>query len=265
MPSLPLDNTHDLTTSCLTCNHRFGTAHTVGLCQAWNDITALVQHTRSNVVWRCTTSPPLDNTHSRQHRAWHDITALGQHTRSDDVGRGMTSPRLGSIHDQTTSGVALHHRPWAAHTVDLRRAWHDITSFRQHTRSNDVVRGMPSSPLGSTHGRMTSGVTFHHRLWEAQKVKRRRAWHAIIAFGKHKLSNDIGRCMPSSPLGSTNFQTTSDVACHHSLWAAHTVERRRAWHAIIALRQNKWSNDVRHGRTSPPLDSTHGLTTSGVA
>ncbi|MDV3169082.1 MAG: hypothetical protein Q8796_02130, partial [Candidatus Phytoplasma australasiaticum] len=32
------------------------------------------------------------------------------------------------------------------------------SSFGQHTRSNDVGRGMTSSPVGSTHVRATSGV-----------------------------------------------------------------------------------------------------------
>ena len=36
------------------------------------------------------------------------------------------------------------------------------------------------------------------------------------------------------------------------------VERRLAWHTIIALRQHNRSNDVRRGMTSPPLDYTHG-------
>ena len=87
------------------------------------------------------------------------------------------------------------------------RAWTAKYAFAQHTRSSDVGRGMPSSPLGSTHGRTTSGVA----------------------------------CMPSSPLGSTHGRTASGVACHLRLFAAHTVERRRAWHAIIALGQHKRS------------------------
>ena len=157
----------------------------------------------------------------------------------------MPSSTLGSIHDQTTSGLACHHRLWEEKTVERRRAWHPIIAFGQHTRSNDDGRGMPESPLGSTwskdvgrgmttppldsiHGRMTSGVTCHHRLWTAHTVERRRVWHAIIAFGQHKRSNDVGRGMPSSPLGSTNDQTTSGGACHNSPWAANTVERRQA-------------------------------------
>ena len=156
MPSLPLDNTHGRTTSCLTCHHRFWTAHTVGLRRSWNDITALVQHTRSKDVWRGMTSPPLDCTHrqtmsgvafhhrlwtaqtAKQRWLWHDITALGHHTWSNDVGRGMTSPPLDSTHGR------------------LRRALYAITALGQHTRSNDVVLDMSSPLLDSTHSRITS-------------------------------------------------------------------------------------------------------------
>ena len=119
--------------------------------------------------------------------------------------------------------------------VGLRRAWHDITALGQHTLSNDVGHGMPSSPLGSTYSGTTSGVACHHRLWEAHTVERRRAWHAIIALGWKTRSNDVRRGMPSSPLGSTNGQTMSGVACHHSPWTANTIKRRCARHAIIAF------------------------------
>ena len=124
--------------------------------------------------------------------------------------------------------------------VGLRRAWHDITTFGQHTRSKDVSRGMPSSPLSSTHGRMTS------------------AWHAIIAHGRQTQSNDVRRDMPSPLLDSIHGRTTSGVACHHRLWAAHTVEQRRTLHAIIAFGKHTRSDDIGHAMTSPPLDSTHG-------
>ena len=146
----------------------------------------------------------------------------GQHTRLKDIRCGMTSPPLDSTHGRTTSGVIHHHRLWTAHTVERRRAWHAIITFGQHTRSNDVWRGMPASlldstwskdvgrgitspPLDSTHGRTTSSATCHHRLWKAHTVERRPAWHAIITFGQHKRSNDVGRGMPSC------------------LWEAHTV------------------------------------------
>ena len=149
-------------------------------------------------------------------------------------------------HRRTTSGVACHYRLWAPQTVEGCQAWHAIIALELQTRSNDVWRDMPSPPLDSTHGRTTSGKACHHRLWE------------------HKRLNDVRRGMPSSPLGSTNFQRTPDIACHHSLWAAHTVERRQAWHDINALGMHKPSND-RRGMTSPPLDCIHSRTTSSVA
>ena len=192
------------------------------------------------------TLPPLDRTRGRQRRARHNITAVGKHTRSDDVEHGMTSPPLGSTHGQATSGVACNHRLWTAHTVERRRGWHAIIALGQHTQSNDVGRGMSSSPLGSTNGRMTSCMACHNRLWTSSHnrtasgvachhhpltenaVEQCWAWHAIIAFGKHTRSNDVGRGITSPPLDSKHGRTTSAVACHHRLWAAHTVERCRA-------------------------------------
>ena len=151
MPSSPLGSTHSRTTSGVACHHRlwaaqtdeqrrawhpiitFGLAHKVGQHRDLHAIISLGRQTRlndfgrampssrlgstrSNDVWQGMTSPPLDCTHGRQRRPWHDITALGQHTQS------------------ATSRVAWHHRPLTEHTV------------------GNVGRGMPSWPLGSTHG-----------------------------------------------------------------------------------------------------------------
>ena len=127
------------------------------------------------------------------------------------------------------SVVACHHCSLTGNMVERRRAWHAINALGQHTRKNDVGRGMTSSPLGNTQGGTTSGVACHHRLWAAQ-----------------------------------NDRTTSGVTSNHHLWAAHTVERRRAWHAIIALRQHTQSKDVGRGVISPPFNNTHGRTTSSV-
>ena len=149
-------------------------------------------------------------------QAWHDITALRQHTRSDFIGHGMTSLPLDSTHGRTTSGVACDHRFWAAHTVERRRALHAIIALGRQTRSNDVRRDMPLSPLGSTHDRTTLGVAYHHRLWAAHMVERCQAWHDIIAIGLHARSDVVGRDMPSSPLDSTHDRMKSGVACHHS-------------------------------------------------
>ena len=162
--------------------------------RAWHDITAIGQHT----VRRC--------------RAWHNITALGKHTRLDYVRRGMTSPPLYSTHGRTTSGVACHHRLWATHTIERRLAGHAIIAHGRQTRSNDVRRDMPSPPVDSTHGRTMSVVALHHRPSTARMVERRQAWYDITALSLHTRSNDVGRGMPSSPLGSTHGRTTSGVA-----------------------------------------------------
>ena len=154
---------------------------------------------------------PLTANMVERRRAWHAITALGQHTRS-------TTSGVACHHSPwTASGVACHHYPLTVNMVERRRAWHNITALGQHTWSK------------------TSGVVCHHSPWTAHTVGRRQALHASIAFGKHTRSNDVGRGLPSSPLGSTHSRPMSGVACHHRLWEAQTAERRRAWHAIIAL------------------------------
>ena len=181
MPSSPLGSTHRRTTSCVACHHHLWAAHTVEL-----------------------------------RRTWHAFIAFGKHKRSNHVGRGMPRSCLGSTHGRTTSGVACQRRLWATHMVERHRAWHDITSFGQRTQSNDVGLDMPSPPLDSTHGRTMSGMACHHHLRAAQTVKRRLAWHAIIAIVRHTRSNDVVRGMPSSTLGSTHGRMTSGVAYYHS-------------------------------------------------
>ena len=150
-------------------------------------------------------------------RAWHDIITYGKHTWLNYVGRGMPSSPMGSTNGRTMSGATCHHRLWKAHTVERRRVWHSIIAFGQHKRSNDVGRGMSSSPFGSTHGRTTLGVACHNRLKATHTVERHWAWHDITAFGQHTRSNVIS------------------VACHHRRLVAHTVEQRWPWHDITAL------------------------------
>ena len=187
------------------------------------------------------TSSPFDSTHGRT------TSGVACHHR------------LGSTYGRTTSGVACHHRLLAAQMVERRRAWHPIVAFGlahtvggrrmwhairdlgQHTRSNDVRCGIPSWTLDNTHGRTTSGVAFHQRLWAAHSVERHRGWHDIIAHGRQTRSNDVGRDMPSPPLESTHGWITSGVGCHHRPRTAHTVGRRRAWHDITALGLHAWS------------------------
>ena len=150
----------------------------------------------------------------------------------------MPSPPLDSTHCRTSSGVAYYHRLMAAYTVERRWAWHDINTFGQHLRSNDVGRDMPSPPLDSTHGRKTLGVALHHRPCTARTVGRRRAWHDITALGLHRRSNDVRCGMTSPSLESIHDQKTSGMAGHNSPWTANTVGRRRAWHAITAFGQH---------------------------
>ena len=163
-----------------------------------------------------------------RHRAWHSIIAFGQHKRSDDVGRGMPSPPLDITHGRMTLVVACHHRPSTTHMVGRSWAWHDLTALGKHKQSDYIGRGMTSPPLDSTHGLTTSGVACHHRHWTAHTVERRRAWHAIIALGWQTRSNDVRRCMPSSPLGSTNGRTMLGLECHHSSWTENMVQRCQA-------------------------------------
>ena len=230
MTSPPSDVTHGRTSLGVAYHHHLPwTAHTVERRRAWHDITAIGIHAQSDDVKRGMTSPPLDSTHGR-----------------NDVGHGMPSSPLGSIHSRTTLGVACHLGPWTTYTVERHQAWHAIIAFKPA----DTVRrrrAWHAIIAQGRHSRMTSRVACHNRLLKAHTVGRRRAWHAIISFGQHRPSDGVRRGMPTSPLGSTNDRPSSGVACHHSPWTAHTV------------------GNVGQGIKSPPLDSTHGQTTSSMA
>ena len=138
---------------------------TVERRRAWHEISARGLHTRSDDVECGMTSRPSTTHMVKRRRKWHAIISFGQHTRSNDVKRGMPSSPLGITNDRMTSGVACHHRhctsshsrttsPWhaiiafgLADKVGRRQAWHAIITFGEHRRSNDNVRGIPSSPL----------------------------------------------------------------------------------------------------------------------
>ena len=121
----------------------------------------------------------------RQRWARHALMFLGQHIHSNDVGHNMPSSLLDFTYGGTTSVLACPHVPSVAHTFRRHRALHVIISLGQHTRSEDIEHGMPSSPLGSTDSRTMSGITSHHFPWEAHTVRSRLALRAIISFGKH--------------------------------------------------------------------------------
>ena len=124
-----------------------------------------------------------------------------------NIGCGMTSLSLDKTHRRMTSSVAWHHCHWTSHRVKLRGVWHAIISLGKHTRSNDIRRGMPSSPLGSTHGRTMSRVASHHRLLTAHTVKQRRAWHAIIAYFHDPPDTQADRDPSRQPAACARGQT----------------------------------------------------------
>ena len=180
-------------------------------------------------------------------RASYAIITLGQHTRWEDVRRRMTSSPLDNIQDRSTSGVACNYCLWPIHIVKIRRvwmpstlldsihrierrrAWHAITPFGQHTRSDNLGSGMLFSPLDTIHCWMMSGMECHHRLWTADTVEWCR--HGML----------------SSPFDLTEGLKMSGVVYHYYPSATHIVRRCRA---LIP---------------SFPLGSTHGHTTLGVA
>uniref|UniRef100_A0A494G8H0 Uncharacterized protein n=1 Tax=Solanum lycopersicum TaxID=4081 RepID=A0A494G8H0_SOLLC len=105
---------------------------------------------------------------------------------------------------------------------------------------------MPTCPLGSTHGLMMSRVGCRHRLWTTYIVARDRVCYAILAIGKHKWSDDVGRDMPSLPLDSTHCGMTS------------------AWYVIIAVGQHIRLKNVRRGIPSWAFPTRHCRMTSGM-
>ena len=56
-----------------------------------------------------------------------------------------------------------------------------------------------------------------------------------MVLEKHTLSDDVNRRMASLPLENNLDDTMSGVECHQRPRTAHTVGRRRTWHAIISF------------------------------
>ena len=203
--------------SGVTCHIRPLISHIKGRSRACRAIITLGKHTRcrktSSMV--CLHPPWTARIVGRRHSC-HAIVALGNHD------------------GRMTTGITCHHCPLAAHTVGLcwvwrpssplditydrgRRAWNGIITFGLHIQWDDVWHFMSLSHLGSTHGRITSGIACH------------------LALGQHTWSDDVECGMPLSLLDNTKDRTSSGVACHHRPWAAHTVKRRLVWHTIIAI------------------------------
>ena len=171
-------------------------------------------------------------------QAWHTIIAFRLHTWLDDVRHGMQSYTLVITYNRMTSSVSCYRHLLTSHIVGRRQSWNARMSLGQETRSDDVGRGMPSSPLDNIQGQTISPGACYHFPWTEHTVRRRRAWHAIIYLGLHIQSKDVERVMLSSSFDFTHGRTMSGMTCTHVPWAANTVGRRRARHAIITLRQH---------------------------
>ena len=129
-----LGSTHGWTTSSVVCPQRPCTAHILRRNRAWKVARSKQSRTMSSINWNHRTSEAYM---LRGCLAWHAISPLD------------------STYGRTTSSVACHHRHWRAHTITLRQAWHAIIALGQHTRLDDIGRGIPSSSLESIHDRTT--------------------------------------------------------------------------------------------------------------
>ena len=107
-----------------------------------------------------------------------------------------------------TLGVANYNLYCAAHTVERHGALDAIIALGQHTRSDDVWRGMPAWSLSSTHGRTTLSVAFHHLPWTAHMIGLVGCGMPSSPLGSTHLDN-VGRGIPSLPLESIHDWTTS--------------------------------------------------------
>ena len=123
---------------------------------------------------------------------------------------------------------------------------------------------MLSSPLDCTHGQITSGVACSNVPWAAHTVRKCRAWHDIIALGKHTQSEGVDHEMPSSPLDNTHGRIIFGVAYLHRLWISHTIRRRQALNDRMGLGQHKQPDYVGLHMPSSPLGITQGLIMLGV-
>ena len=137
----PLNHIHGRTTSSVAGDFLPRNEHTVGGYRPWHSIIAIGQHKQGQTM-SCVECH----------------ISLGQHTVSDDVKHAMPSLPLGNTQSQTKSGVAWHHCPLAAYTIELHRAWHATIALGQHRWSYDIRRVMLSSPMVSRHSEMTSSV-----------------------------------------------------------------------------------------------------------
>ena len=127
----------------------------------FNFTFTLFLHTRLDDVERGMPSLPLDNTHD-----WTTLSMASHHGpfAAYIVGHlAVPSSPMEYTHGRTTSGKVCHHCPRKTYMIGRHRLWLVINALRQHTRSDDVVRGMPSWTLGRSNNWMTLDVACLHR------------------------------------------------------------------------------------------------------
>ena len=118
--------------------------------------------------------------------------------------------------------------------------------------------------------------------WTLHTVERSWAWYAIITLGHHTRLDYVTCGIPSSLLERTHDRMKPSLACPCSPWTTHTVGRRWAWHAIIALGLHRvgqrlvlnaiievgkhiWSDDRGSRLPLRTFDITHGKMMSDMA
>ena len=152
--------------------------------------------------------------------------------------------------------VVWHYRTWTAYTLGECLVRLSIMAIGKNTRSNDVRRGSPLSPLNNI-----------------DRVEKRVAWHTIIALGQHTQSNDVGLGMLSLPLDCTHGRTTlgmvmlsspldftysrmsSGVKCHHCPLNSTHSRMTLTWNAIIAFGFHTQMDDVGCGINHRPCEA----------
>ena len=142
----------------------------------------------------------------------------------------MPLSTLGNTCDRTTSGVACYHLPWKANMIRRRQAWHARMALGQHTRSNDVGPGYPSSQLCSIGGRTTSHVACPHGHCPAHPIERCLVWHAILALGQHTQLDKF-----SNAIITLRLHKRLVIKCHHCRLDNAHGKMKSTWLLIIAF------------------------------
>ena len=142
--------------------------------RTWLAIISIRQHMQSDDVRHEIQYLPLDNTDGRTTSgvSCYHLPLLAHTVRRHLLWQCISSA-FECTHGRTTSGAACHHLPWKEYTIGRCWAWYVINVLEEHTRLEDVEHVLRAWTLGSTHGRMMSGMACNHLHWAAHAVGRR--------------------------------------------------------------------------------------------